>query len=86
MNELENSNLIGLRPLPLAARRAVGGPVSRRLLAAYFLVALVCWLAASATAVVAAPNLVAGRPLASAPVLAVHLVALGVLPFAVSGA
>src|SRR5438552_5087401 len=86
MNELQNSNLIGLRPLPLAARRAVGGPVSRRLLAAYFLVALACWLAASATAVVAAPNLAAGRPLAAAPVLAVHLVALGVLPFAVSGA
>ena len=86
MSELGNSNLIGLAPLRLAERRAVGGPVSRRLLAAYFVVALACWLAASATAIVAAPDLAAGHPLASAPVLAVHLLSLGVLPFAVSGA
>lgn len=75
-----------LRPLPLSARRAVGGPVSRNLLAAYFVVALACWVAATAAAIVAARDLAAGRPLASAPVLAVHLLALGVLPFAVSGA
>jgi len=64
----------------------VGGPVSQRLLAAYFGVALLAWIAAAAVAVVATPDLAHGRPLASAPVLAVHLVALGVLPFAVSGA
>jgi hypothetical protein len=55
------------------------------LLAAYLGMALVCWLAAAVAAIVAAPDLAAGRPLASAPVLAV-LVALGLLPFAVSGA
>lgn len=48
--------------------------------------ALACWLAATVTAIVAAPDLAAGRPLDSAPVLAVHLVTLGLLPFAVSGA
>jgi hypothetical protein len=78
--------LITLRPLPLSERRAVGGPISRRLLAAYFLVALVCWLAATVAAIVAAGDLAHGHPLAAAPVLAVHLIALGVLPFAVSGA
>jgi hypothetical protein len=46
----------------------------------------VCWLAATITAIVAAGDLAHGHPLASAPVLAVHLIALGVLPFAVSGA
>jgi hypothetical protein len=75
-----------LRTLPLSGGRAVGGPVSQRLLAAYFVVALACWLAAAVAAIVAAGDLAAGEPLASAPVLAVHLVALGVLPFAVSGA
>ncbi len=80
-----DTNLIKLRPLALTERRAVGGPVSRTLLAAYFFVALLCWLAAAGVAVVAAGDLAHGRPLASAPVLAVHLIALGALPFAVSG-
>ena len=83
---MADPQLITLRPLPLGERRAVGGPVARTLLAAYFLVALVCWVGASAAAIVAAGDLAHGRPLASAPVLAVHLIALGVLPFAVSGA
>ena len=74
------------RPLPLAERRAVGGPVSQRLLAAYFAVALAGWLAATAAAVAAAGDLAGGRPLAETPVLAVHLLALGVLPFAVAAA
>jgi hypothetical protein len=74
------------RPLPLTERRAVGGPVSQRLLAAYFAVALAGWLGATAAAVAAAGDLAGGRPLATAPVLAVHLLALGVLPFAVSAA
>lgn len=86
MSANETSNLITLRSLPLAERRAVGGPVERGLLAAYFGVALVCWLAATVVAIVAAPDLAAGRPLESSPVLAVHLVALGLLPFAVGGA
>lgn len=81
-----DSHLVTLRPVPLMERRAVGGPVSRRLLAAYFGVAVVCWLAATMAAIIAADELARGQPLASAPVLAVHLVALGALPFAVSGA
>jgi hypothetical protein len=86
MSELGSSNLLRLRPLPLSERRAVGGPVSRNLLAAYFVVALAFWVAATVAAIFAGRDLAAGRPLASAPVLAVHLLALGVLPFAVSGA
>jgi hypothetical protein len=82
----ETSNLITLRSLPLAERRAVGGPVRRGLLAVYFGVALACWLAATIAAIVAAPDLAAGRPLASSSVLTGHLVTLGLLPFAVSGA
>ncbi len=86
MSEQPLSTPVTLGPLALTNRRAVGGPVSRRLLAAYFAVALFGWLAATLAAAFAAGDLAAGRPLAAAPVLAVHLVALGVLPFAVSGA
>jgi hypothetical protein len=86
VNEDDRIGVIRLRPLPLRDRRAVGGPVSRSLLAAYFGIALACWLAATVVSIVAAGDLAAGQPLASAPVLAVHLVALGALPFAVSGA
>lgn len=64
----------------------MGGPVSTRLLGAYFGVALLAWVAAAAVAVAAAPDLAAGSPLAPDVLLAVHLVALGTLPFAVSGA
>jgi hypothetical protein len=77
---------VTLKPLALTNRRAVGGPVSQQLLACYFAVALIGWLAAAVAAAFAAGDLAAGRPLAAAPVLAVHLVALGMLPFAVSGA
>jgi hypothetical protein len=80
------SAFVGLRPLPLTNKRAVGGPVARSLLAAYFAVALLCWLAAAVAVLFAADDLAAAHPLATAPVLAVHLVALGALPFAVSGA
>lgn len=66
--------------------RAVGGPVPAPLFAAYAGVALVAWVAAGVAAVAAAPHLAAGRPLDAAPVLAVHLVALGALPFAVVAA
>lgn len=85
MSEARSSKPITV-PLPLTEGRAVGGAVSRRLLACYFGAALVAWPAAAAAATVAAGDLAAGRPLASAPVLAVHLLALGVLPLAVSGA
>jgi hypothetical protein len=86
MGEHPVTTPVKLRQSALTSQRAVGGPVSRQLLAAYFSVALIGWLAATVAAVVAANDLAAGRPLAAAPVLAVHLVALGVLPFAVSGA
>ena len=72
--------------LSVNQRRAVGGPVGLRLLTAYLGAAVVAWVAAGVAAVVAAPDLAAGRPLDAAPVLAVHLVALGALPLAVSGA
>lgn len=79
------------RPLQLRDRlslkeaRTVGGPVSSPLLAWYFGLALVGWLAASAAAIAAAPQLASGNVGAAAPVLAVHLLALGFLPPAVSG-
>lgn len=67
-------------------RRAVGGPVPMHLLAAWFAVALAAWIAGGVALVWAARGLALGNPFAPAPVLAVHLVALGALPFAVAGA
>src|SRR5690242_2773552 len=57
-----------------------------RLLAAWFAVALAAWIAGGLALVWAARDLALGDPLAPAPLLAVHLVALGALPFAVAGA
>jgi hypothetical protein len=71
--------------LTLDDARAVGGPVALRLLAAYFAVSLLGWGAATGALVAAAPRLAAGDLGASWPVLAVHLLALGFLPLAVSG-
>lgn len=77
----------GTRALPLVGGgRAVGGPIPQGVFAAYVAGALAAWLAAAATLVVAAPDLAARRPLERAPVLAAHLLALGVLPFAVTAA
>lgn len=77
----------GTKSLPLVgAGRAVGGPIARGLLAAFVAVALLGFAAASTVVLVAAPDLAARDPLALAPVLAVHLLALGFLPFAVTGA
>lgn len=67
-------------------RRAVGGPVPMRLLAAWFAVALAAWIAGGVALAWGARDLALGDPLAPVPVLAVHLVALGALPFAVAGA
>ena len=64
----------------------MGGPIALGLLASYFAVALAGWAAAAIALVVAAPELAARSPLAPAPVLAAHLVALGFLPFVVTGA
>lgn len=76
----------GTKTLPLTDGRAVGGPIALGLLASYTAVALAGWTAGAIALLVAAPELAARNPLASQPVLAVHLVALGLLPFAVTGA
>ncbi|HEU5476268.1 MAG TPA: hypothetical protein VFU64_00370 [Gaiellaceae bacterium] len=73
------------RRLTVQDPRAVGGPVGLRLLAAYFGISLLGWLAAAAALVAAAPDLAAGDLGAARPVLAVHLLALAFLPLAVSG-
>ena len=64
----------------------MGGPIALGLLASYVAVALAGWTAAAIAILVAAPELAARDPLASGPVLATHLVALGFLPFAVTAA
>lgn len=73
------------RRLTLNDARAVGGPVAQALLAAYFGLSLIGWLAAAATLIVAAPHLSDGDYGASTPVLAMHLLAVCFLPLAVSG-
>ena len=86
---LENGPLRGrpgTKALPLANARAVGGPIALGLLASYVAVALAGWRAAAIALLVSAPDLAASDPLASRPVLATHLVALGFLPFAVTAA
>jgi hypothetical protein len=76
----------GTKALPLTESRAVGGPIPLGLLAAYVAVALAAWLATTAVVLLAAPDLAHRAFLAPRPVLANHLFALGVLPFAVTGA
>jgi hypothetical protein len=77
----------GTRALPLAGGgRAVGGPIPLGLFASYVAVALVGWLAAAVALVLAAPAIANRHPLERMPVLAVHLVALGFLPLAVTAA
>jgi hypothetical protein len=73
------------RRLTLQDARAVGGPVALRLVAAYFGLSLLGWLAAALALVAAVPRLAAGDLGASQTLLAVHLLALAFLPFAVSG-
>jgi len=76
----------GTKQLPLTEGRAVGAPIAFGLLASYVAVGLAGWIAAAVALLVAAPELAARDPLASQPVLAAHLVALGLLPFAVTAA
>ncbi len=76
-----------VKKLPLlGGGRAVGGPIALGLLGAYFAVALGGLSAAAVAVVVGAGDLAARRPFAALPLLAVHLFALGFLPFAVTGA
>jgi hypothetical protein len=69
-----------------AGGKRVGRPAPLALVAAYFGAALVCWLAGAVTLVVAAPDLAAAGLGAPEVLLAVHFVALGFLPLAVTGA
>jgi hypothetical protein len=63
----------------------VGRPAPALVVAGYFAAALACWLAAAAAVVAAAGELAAGDVAAPGVLLAVHLVALGFLPLAVTG-
>ncbi len=72
--------------LLIGGGRAVGGPIALGLLATFFAVALFGFAAASIVLLVAAPDLAARDAVGLRPVLAVHLLALGFLPFAVTGA
>jgi len=76
----------GTKTLQLADGRAVGGPIALGVLAWYVALALAGWVAAAVALLVASPDLAGGDPTAARPVLAAHLVALGLLPFAVTGA
>jgi hypothetical protein len=64
----------------------VGRPAPAALVAAYFLAALLAWLAATIAIVAAAPQLADGGVASPEVLLAVHLVGLGFLPLAVTGA
>jgi hypothetical protein len=63
----------------------VGRPARVGLVAGYFFAALACWAAAAVVLTLAAPDLAAGGFAADDVLLAVHLVALGFLPLAVTG-
>lgn len=65
--------------------RRVGQPAPFALVASYFTSAAACWLAATAALVRAAPDLARGANDSGHVLLAVHLVGLGFLPFAVAG-
>lgn len=64
----------------------VGSPAPFRLVAAYLVAALVCWLIAALALLRAAPDIAAGWFVTPDVLLAVHLLALGFLPLAVAGA
>jgi hypothetical protein len=77
----------GTKALPfMGGGRAVGGPIALGLLGMFFGLALFGFAAASVVLLAAAPDLAARDALALRPVLAVHLLALGFLPFVVTGA
>lgn len=77
----------GTKALPLVGDgRAVGGPIALGLLGSFFGLALLGFAAASVVVLLAAPDLAARDAGALRPVLAVHLLALGFLPLAVTGA
>ena len=64
----------------------VGRPASARLVSAYLAAGLLCWLGAALAIVRAAPELADAGVAAPEVLFAVHLVGLGFLPLAVTGA
>jgi hypothetical protein len=64
----------------------VGRPAPAALVASYFLAALLAWLVATIAFVAAAPQLAEAGVASAEVLLAVHLVGLGFLPLAVTGA
>ena len=64
----------------------VGRPAPARLVAAYLAAALLCWLGAAIAIARAAPELASAGVAAPDVLFAVHLVGLGFLPLAVTGA
>ena len=64
----------------------VGRPAPAALVATYFVAALLAWLAATIAIVAAAPQLADAGVASPEVLLAVHLVGLGFLPLAVTGA
>lgn len=65
--------------------KQTGRPARFELVAGYFASALICLVAATVALACAVPDLVAGQPTQPRVLLAVHLLALGFLPFAVAG-
>ncbi len=64
----------------------VGTPAPLGLVGCYFAAALASWIAATLVLALAAPDLAAADVAAPRVLLSVHLVALGFLPLAVTGA
>ena len=64
----------------------VGTPAPFRLVGGYLVASLVCWLIAAAALLQAAPDIAHAAFASPAMLLAVHLLALGFLPLAVTGA
>jgi hypothetical protein len=70
----------------IAGGRHVGTPASFRLVASYLVGSLVCWLIAAVAVLQAAPDIARAGFASPATLLAVHLLSLGFLPLAVTGA
>jgi hypothetical protein len=70
----------------MTAGARVGRPAPARLVAAYLASALLCWLGAAIAIARAAPELASAGIAAPDVLFAVHLVGLGFLPLAVTGA
>ena len=74
-----------MRPSRRSPAARVGRPAPAALVACYFAAALVCWLAAMIALVAARDALASGAVWGPQVLFALHLVALGFLPLAVTG-